>query len=59
MLCARVVSNNRPDEVEKDGIVLKLISRIEIDDHSGAIVLQGLDGAFDPIEITASAPWTT
>jgi len=53
MICARVVSNNDPRDVEVDGVMLHDIRSITPDPDTGDIVLIGRDIGLDTIELRA------
>ena len=53
MICARVVSNNDPRDVEIDGTPLIDIADLRVDRETGDIVLRGRDMSYDPVEIRA------
>lgn len=53
VICARVVSNNDPRDVEIDGVMLHSIETVYRDRTSGCIVLKGLDAALDKVTLTA------
>lgn len=53
MIAARVVENNRPDDMLADGVVFLNPPTLSVDSHTGAIVATGIDAACDPVELRA------